>query len=98
MHKWLKVIKFVQTDGIDALTIEEVTKEGVPCKLFSQIEINGKLTNDRSLEDMAKSATEHQFVIKDMIHGRPELVIQLPVVIINKSCHIWFDMQFDPSS
>lgn len=96
LHKWMKVIKFQQTDGVDALTVAEVTKDGVACSLFSQIEINGKLTNDRSLEGMGKYATEHQFVIKDMVHGRPELVIQLPVEIINKSAHVWFDMQYDP--
>ena len=81
---------------MDALTVAEVTKDGVACSLFSQIEINGKLTNDRSLEGMGKYATEHQFVVKDMVHERPELVIQLPVEIINKSAHVWFDMQYDP--
>ena len=98
MHKWMKVVKFEQTDGVDALTVEEVSKDGQPNCLFSQIEINGKLAKDRSWEDVGKYTTDHQFVVKDMVHDRPELVIQLPVEIINKNDHVWFDMTYDPYS
>ena len=50
-HKWMKVVKFTQRDGNPALSVKEMTRDGIPNSLFSQIEINGKITNDRDLTD-----------------------------------------------
>ena len=47
---------------------------------------------------MGRHNREHQITVKDMVHSRPELCIQLPVDVINSKANVWVDMNFDPDS